>query len=214
MSARKKQQADRRDQIIKVAASLFADRGYHATGFEEIAQRLDVTRPSLYYHVDSKGAVLQEICDKAMEAMLHRVKTISESDVPPVDKLRNLLKEQLTFTATNKDLCTVLFDDSGMLDKKAQKKLREQKKSGEQFVQNIIRQGVEEGYFVFDDVKIASFLLLSACNWIYKWYQPDGRLTPEEIANKYIVFFEKGYIKQPRSRKPVTHKKKEGVIRK
>jgi AcrR family transcriptional regulator len=195
MPARKKKKVDRKKQILRIAANLFANRGYHETGFDQVAQQLDVTRPSLYYHVDSKGAVLKEICYTTMDGMLDLVKTISESNATPIDKLRNLVRQQIAFVANNRYLCTVLFDQAGLLKKKSRKKLRDQMKTGEQLVQNIIIQGVEQGLFAFDDEKVASYLVLSACHWIYKWYHADGRLTPEEIADKYIKILENGYIR-------------------
>jgi len=202
MPAGKKKQVDRKKQILQIATSLFANRGYQGAGLNEVARQLDVTRPSLYYHVDSKGAVLREICYAAMDTMLDLVKTISQSNASPVDKLRNLVREQIAFVGNNKDLCTVLFDQSLMLSKQSRSRLHKQMKAGERLVQNILREGVEEELLALDDVKMASFLFLSACHWVYKWYHTDGELTPEEIANRYMKILENGYIRQP---KPQNH---------
>jgi AcrR family transcriptional regulator len=47
----------RKDEVIRVAARLFAAKGYHATTLDEIAEELGVTKPALYYYVASKGDI-------------------------------------------------------------------------------------------------------------------------------------------------------------
>ena len=57
----------RRDEIMQVAARIFAIKGYHATTLEEIARELGITKPALYYHVRSKEEILREIINRILE---------------------------------------------------------------------------------------------------------------------------------------------------
>jgi AcrR family transcriptional regulator len=45
---------ERRDQLLATASEVFVDRGYHATGMDEIADRAGVSKPVLYQHFSSK----------------------------------------------------------------------------------------------------------------------------------------------------------------
>jgi hypothetical protein len=38
------------------------------------------------------------------------------------------------------------------------------------------------------------------CNWLYKWYRPDGKLTPDEIASIFVDLLEQGYLRRQRER--------------
>ena len=50
-----------RERIPLVALQLFAEKGYEATSMREIAEHLGITKPALYYHFDSKEAIVREL---------------------------------------------------------------------------------------------------------------------------------------------------------
>ncbi|MFC4113828.1 TetR/AcrR family transcriptional regulator [Nonomuraea zeae] len=54
---------DTRERIQQVALELFAERGYDKTSLQEVADRLEITRPALYYHFRTKEAILASIVD-------------------------------------------------------------------------------------------------------------------------------------------------------
>ncbi len=54
---------DTRERIQQVALELFAERGYDQTSLREVAERLDITRPALYYHFKTKDAILASVFD-------------------------------------------------------------------------------------------------------------------------------------------------------
>jgi AcrR family transcriptional regulator len=52
---------DTRERIQQVALELFAERGYEKTSLREVADRLEITRPALYYHFKTKEDILNGI---------------------------------------------------------------------------------------------------------------------------------------------------------
>jgi len=197
MTSQKNEKTIRRNQILEAAASLFASKGYHGATLDDIAEQLGVTKASIYYYFSSKEQLLKKICFKMQSEMNSNVGALVLSDMSPADKLRTFIKAQLTFVSTNKDISKVVFDEAEALGKIAYKRIYHQSKLGEMFVQDIIAEGVDKGCFAIDDVKMASFLILAACHWVYKWYRPDGRLKPDEIADRFVNILENGYLKQP-----------------
>ncbi|MFI6923105.1 TetR/AcrR family transcriptional regulator [Nonomuraea spiralis] len=55
---------DTRERIQRVALELFAERGYDKTTLQEVAERLEITRPALYYHFRTKEAILSSVVDR------------------------------------------------------------------------------------------------------------------------------------------------------
>ena len=53
----------RKKQILSTAESLFAERGYEATGIQDILDVLHLSKGSFYHHFESKEQVLQKICE-------------------------------------------------------------------------------------------------------------------------------------------------------
>jgi len=65
--------AERRQQLIEVARSLFAERGYDSTSIEEIAQRASVSKPVVYEHFGGKEGLYAVVVDREMSELLRRV---------------------------------------------------------------------------------------------------------------------------------------------
>ena len=189
-----KRQAIRREQILKVAAQLFAAKGYHGMTLDEIAKQLDIRKASLYYYIKSKRALLEEISETLVATNIGNLDKIPTSNVSPVEKLRQFIINQIVTNTNSTDLTAIFFDKTSSVDKGFYSRFGKSKKRGERDLQLILQEGVAKGCFVIDDVKMASFLIFSACNWVYKWYKPNGRLSPEDIAKEYIKLLENGYL--------------------
>ena len=73
---------ERRHQLIDIARSLFAERGYDATSIEEIAQRANVSKPVVYEHFGGKEGLYAVIVDREMNRLLDQITTSLTGDHP------------------------------------------------------------------------------------------------------------------------------------
>ena len=62
--------SERRHQLIDIARSLFAERGYEGTSIEEIALRANVSKPVVYEHFGGKEGLYAVVVDREMSALL------------------------------------------------------------------------------------------------------------------------------------------------
>jgi AcrR family transcriptional regulator len=60
-----------RVRILTAAEQLFVERGYHATTLQEIADRVGITKPALYYHFDAKADILTNLLDPMTDELEH-----------------------------------------------------------------------------------------------------------------------------------------------
>jgi len=63
---------ERREQLLDVGRSLFAERGFEATSIEEIAHRAGVSKPVVYEHFGSKEGLYTFVVDREMQLLLDR----------------------------------------------------------------------------------------------------------------------------------------------
>jgi AcrR family transcriptional regulator len=63
----------RRTQLLEVAIEIFAERGFHATSMEDIAEAAGVTKPVLYQHFPSKRALYRELLDDVDHQLTDRL---------------------------------------------------------------------------------------------------------------------------------------------
>jgi AcrR family transcriptional regulator len=74
---------ERRGQLLAAASAVFVDRGYHAAGMDEIADRAGVSKPVLYQHFTSKLelylAVLQRHVDNLVSGVRQALRTTTDN---------------------------------------------------------------------------------------------------------------------------------------
>jgi len=97
-SNRPLQGSARRQQVIDVAASIFASVGYHGVGTREIAEALGIKAASLYFHLNSKEQALEEVCVHGCEGTLQAVEHARQAARDLESRLR------LFFAALKADL--------------------------------------------------------------------------------------------------------------
>jgi AcrR family transcriptional regulator len=88
----------RRRAILAAATELFAARGYHATGIDDIGEAVDVTGPALYRHFGSKVDILTEVIEGWMNVLMEGVERISAEERPAVETLDLLIDNLVTCT--------------------------------------------------------------------------------------------------------------------
>ncbi|MDQ2649373.1 MAG: TetR/AcrR family transcriptional regulator [Actinomycetota bacterium] len=78
-AVRKKRRPHRRDEILAAAVGLFHERGYHATGMDEIGAAAGMTGPGIYRHFRNKEEILETLIRQQGEAVLAEVERAAES---------------------------------------------------------------------------------------------------------------------------------------
>jgi len=151
-----------KEEIKKIAAALFASKGYHATTLDDIAAQLRVTKAAIYYHVKNKESILREISNEATKQLTSDFNQINHSTLSPKEKVRYIVYKLIKSSAENKDVITINFEQTNALPKRSYKAITKQKKAMEHILQDVLTEGVEQGVFDIKDVKMASFAILGA----------------------------------------------------
>ncbi|WP_298629548.1 TetR/AcrR family transcriptional regulator [uncultured Thermus sp.] len=175
---------ERREQILTVAGHLFSQRGYHATSMRDLARELNLQGGSLYAHIASKEELLIEVVRRAAERFLAVLDSL-EGD--PVAKLRGLVRGHLEVIAQELPRATVFFHEWKHLSPPLLEEAKALRRKYEEGVQRIIQEGVEQGVFRVPSVRLATLFALSALNWTYQWYRPEGPLSLEELSQAYAA---------------------------
>ncbi|MPQ98242.1 TetR family transcriptional regulator [Modestobacter sp. I12A-02628] len=106
----------RREQILRAAAQLFAERGSRAVGVDDIGAAVGVTGPAIYRHFASKDAVLAEMLLRISERLLAGGRaTVAAAGDDPAAQLAALVAFQVDFALDNPSLITVQDRDLGQL---------------------------------------------------------------------------------------------------
>lgn len=103
--------SERRHQLIDVARSLFAERGYEGASIEEIAQRANVSKPVVYEHFGGKEGLYAVVVYREMSALLDRItSSLTNNRFRP--RLEQVTLALLTYVEERTDGFRLLIRDS------------------------------------------------------------------------------------------------------
>ena len=181
----------KRRAIEDVASDLFREHGYAGTSIRDIARALSVQGASLYAHVTSKEDVLWAIVDRAagrFEAAADRAEADAEARRPgdPSEGLAALVRAHLAVLMADVDEASVFVHEWRALGPERRREILERRDAYQARFRRRIEDGVSVGAFAMTDPSIAASTILSALNGVAGWYDPDGRLPADRIADHLV----------------------------
>ena len=105
-----------RDRLLENGAALFATKGFHGVGVEELGDSVGLTGPSMYRHFRTKGALLGEMLITVSKSLLEGARIVIEQQLNPEQTLCALIDRHIEFALTNPDLIKVHERDFSNLD--------------------------------------------------------------------------------------------------
>jgi AcrR family transcriptional regulator len=182
--------SERRAELTRQAAKLFAEKGYHGTSIGDIAEALGVQKGSLYSHIASKEDLLYETMRDGAAAFHGALDAIPD-ELPAIEKIRLALRAHLRVVAEQLDVATVFVQEWRYLDGARRDEIVAERRRYEGRIRELLREGRELGELRSDlDEAAAALLLLSAANWAYTWLQP-GRDT-DDLADRFFALLVDG----------------------
>jgi AcrR family transcriptional regulator len=102
----------RREQLLDVGRSLFAERGFDGTSIEEIASRAGVSKPVVYEHFRSKEGLYAVVVDREMEHLLDAITSALTVPAHPRVVLERAAFALLDYIEESTDGFRILVRDS------------------------------------------------------------------------------------------------------
>lgn len=173
----------RKEEIIRVAAKLFKEKGYSAVTMRDLASAMGIKAASLYNHINSKQQILKEIIISLAEEFTQGLQDIQKSNKSNIDKLKDIVKLHVNITSQNTYGMASLNNDWMHLEEKLEYYLQLRSNYEDEF-RNIIVQGVHSEEIINDNVEIILFSMLSTLRSLYLWIPKKEDLNPEELSQQ------------------------------
>lgn len=178
--------SSKRDEILAVAAELFAERGFEATTIQDIADRVGMLKGSLYYHIKSKEQLLVEIVQKTHEIFSRNLDAVDRLDGGPAEKIWAFVYRNVMANATHHVQSTVFFNEFRSIADEDRQKILAMRDAHDHMLRALIESGQRRGVICQSlDVKLTAIGVLTMCNALYRWYRHGGPWSPEDIAKGY-----------------------------
>lgn len=172
---------ERREAVIGAAIALFVERGYEATSMNDLAERLRVTKPTLYYYFDSKEKILLEIIERAQSQVADALADAVGEGGDGRARLTAFCRRYALLAMTPLGQCQIKAHGY-LRGRTLRAGLRAKIAAIDGLVNDIVRQGQADGSLRIADARLATFSVFGLLNWAAFWFREDGRLPPERIA--------------------------------
>jgi TetR/AcrR family transcriptional regulator, cholesterol catabolism regulator len=178
---------DRRaDELVQVAAALFARRGYDQTTMADLAAELGIATGGLYHYVGGKETLLRRICLQLTEPLHGRAHEALAGLDDPADRLRALVDVWVAHVVEHRDHMLVFQQERHVIESGARwRDVRTSRKRFEELVDGVLAELEGDPRAHFADRRIALSALLGMVNHTAQWFRPRGRLSPAEVARGY-----------------------------
>ena len=178
----------RRDNLVKLAAELFAKKGYQATTVREIADEAGILSGSLYHHFDSKESIVDEVLSSFLDDLLNSYRATVKQGGGPRVVLAGLVQAGFASLGPHRAAITVMQNDWSFLQQFERFGYLTQ---AEHEVQKIwveqIEAGQRDGVFRDDiDAKLTYRMIRDTIWLAVRWFRSDGRLDTAGLAEHYI----------------------------
>ena len=176
-----------RERIREAAIARFVELGFAGTGIRQLADDVGITTASLYYHINSKDDLLDEIIDSTMGALIEAAELVIAEQLSPADRLAGLVALHVTIHATNGAETIVVDRQLGAMKPAARERAVAQRDRYERLWRKVLKAGVVDGSFLGVEPRLGAQFLLGSCTAVADWYRPGGRLSPKKLASEYVA---------------------------
>jgi AcrR family transcriptional regulator len=185
-----RKRAERMDNILKIAAQVFAEKGYERTNLEEIAARANMRGPSLYHYVTTKEELYLRCVENLGSEIFARLEAIANSSGPPLKRLRLLFREQLLTQLRDyypdyaPMVVTIRF-----LEPEFRARVEAIRHRHISIFTRIAEEAAAAGSLKGEDWRIGLRLAFGSLGFLHEWYRPDGALDAEQMADRITAIF-------------------------
>ena len=183
------------EHILRTSARIFAEKSYHSTSMRDISRETSVSLSGLYHYCKSKEELLYLIQDncfgRVLESLERRLRGVDD----PLTKLRIFIENHLSFFAANMAEMKVLSHEAESLEGDLHTHVSSKKDKYTKLARRILKeiqqqQKVEQQI----DLTVATYALFGMMNWIYNWYDPQGKLKVSELVSNVTRLFLSGLV--------------------
>lgn len=180
--------------ILRTAARIFAEKSYHSTSMRDISRETNVSLAGLYHYCRSKEELLFLIQDNCFGHVLERLEQRLQEVEDPVTKLSLFIENHLSFFAANMAEMKVLSHEAESLRGDLHAHVSTRKDNYTKLARRILEQVQDSREHKQPvDLTVATYALFGMMNWIYNWYDPQGKLKVHDLAQHLTQLFLGGF---------------------
>lgn len=174
------------DSLLAVAVKVFNERGYDGTSMEVLADRLGLSKSSIYHHVSGKSELLELALGRALNALFAVTTEPETTQGRAIDRLEHLVRRSIDVLVAELPYVTLLLRVRG--NSKVERDALARRRQFDDVVAGLVAQAAAEGDLTPGiDADLTARLLFGTVNSIIEWYRPRSGQTAHDIADAVVA---------------------------
>jgi len=176
-------------KILKTAAKIFADKGFHKTSVRDISRATRMSLAGLYYYFRTKEELLYLIQERCFVTLLQRWEQAATAETDVRTRIRVFAENHLSFFLHNMHEMKVMAHEDESLTGEFNEKILVLKRRYVKVIMDLIAELRERRDAKGIDLRVATFSLFGMMNWIYTWYQPKRDLPLRQLSEQMLRIY-------------------------
>lgn len=185
------QDSTRWRSILDAAAAEFAAKGYDASSISHIAERVGISKPSVYHYISTKEDLLFHVLLEIHDSHLTHFTEYAKTPGGPVERLRSFIEGHVRVNIKEIERGSIFYMNFDALSPPRRELIIEKRRKFDDFIRTMFREGKQLGQIREDlNEDIAALGILTAINSLWLWWDPDRRSevdVPRQFADLFIA---------------------------
>ena len=189
-----KSRRGRWDDLLSVGLDVFHERGYHSTTLQHLADALGVTKPALYYYVDSKADLLDAVVTRSLDPFLETLQWAAATMGDGGDRLRLLVRLTVQHFHRDRVAFWVFLHSGAFVEDRVGQRIADASRQFVALLEETFDAGREQGVFRHDiDPVVFSRALGGVLKATVRWFRPSRAFSPASLAELLCQLTLHGY---------------------
>ena len=188
---RRRDPDSKKEAVLHIAVRMFLERGFWRTSLNDVAERLNITKPALYHYFHNKEEIYLECYRRGISLIQANLDRLRRHSGNGLEKVAGFIYAYAIVIASDFGRCVVRQDDRE-LSEEARAEVRSYKRQVDRCLRSFIEEGIKDGTIRSCDVKLTAFSIAGAVNSLALWFEPGGDLTAEQVAAGFTKILTEG----------------------
>ncbi len=184
----------RKEEIIKIAAKLFRDKGYNSVSMRDIAAEMDIKAASLYNHITGKQEILAAIVLEVATEFNSGMENIISHKTSSLKRIESLIELHIDITLNYPEALASLNNDWMHLEGGNLISFITMRDGYEDNFRNIIKEGIKLNEMKPYHPEVILFSIFSTLRTLYLWQEKRGKLDVNVLKKDMVSVLIKGIV--------------------
>jgi len=170
--------------VIAAAASVFRTKGYRNTTIDDIAKAAGIAKPTVYQYAKSKQWLLSQVVDGVIKDLDRRIQIQRDISLEPVERLHSTLRAHVAAAVELRTFYAIVFNEEAELSAATRRRFRTWAHRVTEEFRGLLAECAPGSAL---DHAVAANLIITMITSLYRWYDPDGPLSPDALAEQILL---------------------------